>query len=62
MDRDSSGYIDREELAFMLKTLGHSPSEAEITEMLVRVPTESMLFHLLHTSQHLILWLLDMRC
>jgi len=41
MDKDSSGYIDRDELAFMLKTLGHSPTEEELVEMLGQAEGQS---------------------
>ena len=51
MDRDSSGYIDREELAFMLKTLGHTPTEAELTEMLVSVPPHLRYGCMLHNTE-----------
>jgi Ca2+-binding EF-hand superfamily protein len=33
-DRDGSGSIDRDELGFMLKSLGQKPSEDEITKMM----------------------------
>ena len=33
-DKDGSGSIDREELGFMLKSLGQNPTEAELSKMM----------------------------
>ena len=34
-DKDGSGSIDREELGFMLKSLGQNPTEAELSKMMM---------------------------
>jgi len=35
LDRDSSGSIDQEELAYMLRSLGQNPSEEELKQLIV---------------------------
>eukprot|EP00965_Chrysotila_dentata_P155708 5146085-Pleurochrysis_carterae.AAC.1 len=40
IDTDSTGFIEREELALALKTLGHAPTEEQMAEMMVRDATD----------------------